>query len=581
MSHPTIPPSHLYKADSTSRYTRFYNQLLGTVTVTLTLAMLGIFLLWPMVEVMKKAFYDGEHLTLNYFKLLFDNQLMMEAMANSCWIALATTIVCTVLCLPLALIGAKFEFRGKTLLMGLLLTPMVMPPFVGAIGFQRFFAHYGSINLFLIENGIVEAPIEWLAEGNKFWAVVILGVLHLYPIMYLNLVAALANVDPSLEEMATTLGVPKWRQWKDIVWPLSRPGYFAGAIIVFIWALTDLGTPLLIGFNDVMPVRIFNFVNDVNENPVGFALVFVVILMTVGFFLISKSTLMGKRYDMMAKGHVTKDVKNLGLVGTLLTYLFLLSVIALALFPHFSVLITSISHKWFMTPLPVEYTLEHFRNVFGQELPFTGIKNSLFLASLSTLLDIVLGTLVAYVIVRRLIPLPHLLDSIVMIPLALPGIVLAFGYVITFSGSFLDPQDNPVPLLVIAYGIRRLPYLVRSASAGLMQMSLSLEEASWTFGASRFYTLRKITLPLVTANIIAGSLLCFAYAMLDVSDSMILAMKDVFYPITKVIYTLYLEQGSGEFVAAALGMVAMAILAFCIIGSSVVLGKRMGELFKS
>jgi iron(III) transport system permease protein len=405
--------------------------------------------------------------------------------------------------------------------------------------------------------------------------------MHLYPIMYLNLAAALANVDPSLEEMATTLGVKKWRQFLDIVWPLARPGYFAGAIIVFIWSLTDLGTSLLIGYHDVIPVRIFNMVTDINENPMGFAMVFLVIVMTVGFFLVSKTALNGKKYDMMARGHVTSAVRKTGFFGTIAVYAILLAVIACALFPHVSVLITSFSHNWFMTPLPVEYTVEHYSKVFNQELPLNGIQNSLFLATLSTMADVILGGLVAYVIVRKLIPFTNILDSIVMIPLALPGIVLAFGYVVTFSGTFLDPMENPVPLLVIAYAIRRLPYMVRSASAGLQQTSVSLEEASATFGAGRFYTLRKITFPLVMANVIAGSLLCFAYAMLDVSDSMILAMKDQFYPITKVIYALYLEQGSGEFVASALGMISMAILTFCIMGASVVLGKKMGELFKS
>jgi iron(III) transport system permease protein len=163
----------------------------------------------------------------------------------------------------------------------------------------------------------------------------------------------------------------------------------------------------------------------------------------------------------------------------------------------------------------------------------------------------------------------------------LPGIVLAFGYVVTYTGTFLDPLDNPVPLLVIAYAIRRLPYMVRSASAGLQQTSVSLEEASTTFGASRFYTLRKITMPLVMANLIAGGLLCFAYAMLDVSDSLILAMKDRFYPLTKAIYALFLEQGSGELVASALGIIGMLILTACILGASVILGKKMGELFRS
>src|SRR5690606_38736667 len=128
---------------------------------------------------------------------------------------------------------------------------------------------------------------------------------------------------------------------------------------------------------------------------------------------------------------------------------------------------------------------------------------------------LVLGLLVAYVVVRKLIPFAGLLDSLVMVPLALPGIVLAFGYVVTYTDTPLDPLHNPVPLLVIAYGIRRLPYMVRSAAAGLQQTSVSLEEASATFGASRFFTLRKITMPLVMANLIAGGLLCFAYAMLD------------------------------------------------------------------
>ncbi|MCX6118202.1 MAG: ABC transporter permease subunit, partial [Proteobacteria bacterium] len=394
MQH-TAPSTSIRKLESSSSRARFFSNFVGYGTVAATLVMIGVFLLLPMGNIMIQAFRDADGFTLNYFSLLFQNELMMEAIFNSFLVALATTIACTILALPLAVIGAKVDFFGKPLLMGLLLTPMVMPPFVGAIGFHRFFARYGSINLWLMDLNIISEPIEWLAEGNKFWAVVILGVMHLYPIMYLNLVAALANVDPSLEEMATTLGVKRWRQFKDIVWPLARPGYFAGAIIVFIWSLTDLGTPLLIGFQDVIPVRIFNLVTDINENPVGFALVFLVIVMTVGFFLISKSTLSGTKYDMMARGHVTSSVRKAGFFSTILIYLGLILVILFALFPHISVLITSISHKWFMTPLPLEYTFEHYEKIFNQELPLTGIKNSIFLASMSTLLDIVLGCLIA------------------------------------------------------------------------------------------------------------------------------------------------------------------------------------------
>jgi iron(III) transport system permease protein len=330
-----------------------------------------------------------------------------------------------------------------------------------------------------------------------------------------------------------------------------------------------------------MPVRIFNMITDVNENPVGFALVFVVIVMTIAFFLMSKFLVGNTKYEMMAKGHVTNPVQKASTASLFIIYPLILGTVFIALLPHVSVLITSLSDKWFMTVMPNAWTLEHYSNVFQQDLSVIGIKNSFMFASISTVIDLFLGVMVAYVVTRKLIPFSHWLDALVMIPLALPGIVLAFGYIITYSDTFLDPMNNPVPLLVIAYAIRRLPYMVRSATAGLQQTSKSLEEASLTFGATTLYTLRKITIPLVSANLVAGALLCFAYAMLDVSDSLILAMKDQYYPITKAIYVLFLEQGSGEFTASALGIIAMMILTVCILGASLILGKKMGEMFRS
>ena len=568
-------------AEDSGRLRRLISNSVGYGTIGVTLAMLVFFLVIPVGLIIVKAFYNGDEFTLAYFRLLFDNDLQMESIWNSLGIGLSTTVLTTLLALPLAIINARFEFRGKGILSGLLLVPMVMPPFVGAIGILRFFARRGSVNLQFMDWGWIDTPIEWLGDGNVFWAVVILEVLHLYPIMYLNLTAAFANIDPSLEEVASTLGVPRWKQLKDVVWPLARPGYFAGAIIVFIWALTDLVTPLLVGYEAPMPVRIFTLVTDVNENPIGFALVFFVIVMTVGIFLLSKFIFAGRKYEMMARGHVTSAVKVPGVAGKLLIYSLLIGTVMVALVPHISVLITSVSDKWFMTVLPEHYTNRYYTMVFQTELSLTGIKNSLMLSTASMMLDLVLGLLIAYVVVRKLIPMADLLDSLVMVPLALPGIVLAFGYVVTYTDTFLDPLENPIPLLIIAYGIRRLPFMVRSAAAGLQQTSVSLEEASATFGASRFYTLRKIIMPLVYANLIAGGLLCFAYAMLDVSDSLILAMKDRYYPITKAIYALFLEAGSGEFIASALGMIGMLILTACILGASLILGRKMGELFRS
>ena len=340
---------------------------------------------------MGKAFLNQGAFTLEYFPLLFENELYTSSLWNSLWIGVATTILATVVALPLAIITTKYDFPFKGILSGLILVPMVMPPFVGAIGVQQFFSRLGSVNLFLMDIGLLTQPIDWLGPDTMFWAVVILEVMHLYPIMYLNLSAALANIDPSVEEMATTLGVPRWRQYVDIIWPLARPGYFAGAIIVFIWAMTDLGVPLLVGFHETVPVQIFNMISDINANPVGYALVFIVIVMTVSFFLVSKLFLGTNKYEMMSKGHVTSGQRPLKGFGLLVSMLFIGLVVSLALIPHFAVLVTSLSERWFLTVLPEHWTLSHYVDIAQTELAVIGVQNSFFLAGLATFVDLLLG----------------------------------------------------------------------------------------------------------------------------------------------------------------------------------------------
>lgn len=570
----TIPISN--KID----FGRIVRSALGVSVFALVAAFFVCFLLWPVGFVMSKAFVGDSGLTLEYFRLLWENSLYMSAFGTSLLIGLCTTVLCIVVSLPIATINARYDYRGKTLISALLLLPIVMPPFVGAIGIQRLFSQYGSVNLWLLKYEVISDPIPWLDSENMFWVVVILEAMHLYPIMYLNIAASLANVDPSLEEAADLMGSSSLRKYSRIVWPLARPGLIAGALLVFIWAFTDLGTPLLIGFHNTIPVNIFNMVVDVNQNPVGFALVFVVIIVTSGIFLCSKFLTAGNKFQMMGRGHVAHDRKLSSLL-VLIVWLFSLAIINFSLVPHLSVLLTSFSDDWFLTIWPTSFTLEHYAEVFDNPLALTGLKNSFLFAGLATFLNVGLGLGIAYTVVRRLVPFAWLLDVVVMLPLALPGVVLAFGYVITFTDTSLDPLANPVLLLIVAYSIRRLPYMVRSAAAGLEQTSVALEEAAATMGARSLQRITRITLPLVAANLVGGALLCFSYAMLDVSDSLILAMKDRFYPITKAIYSLYLEQGEGEYLAASLGMIAMAVLSACILGASAVLGKKMGELFKA
>jgi len=194
---------------------------------------------------------------------------------------------------------------------------------------------------------------------------------------------------------------------------------------------------------------------------------------------------------------------------------------------------------------------------------------------------LILGILIAYILSRKRIPGKNILDATAMLPLALPGLILAFGYVACFSGTFLNPRENPVTLLIVIYAVRRLPYMVRAAYAGFQQTSIALEEASQSLGATPLKTMRKITFPLIIANLVAGAILSFAFAMLEVSSSLILAMKPKFFPMTKAIYYLLSRIQDGTYIASAMGMLGMALLIVSLVLAGRFLGKRMGELFRA
>lgn len=252
--------------------------------------------------------------------------------------------------------------------------------------------------------------------------------------------------------------------------------------------------------------------------------------------------------------------------------------------PHIGVVLVAFSTDWYRTVFPAGYTLANFNAAIGSDLTVPAIANSLKFASISTIIDVFLGIAIAYVVVRSKIPGRQVLDFLAMLPLAVPGLVLAFGYLaMSQEGKFFDflnPVKDPTILLIIAYSVRRLPYVVRSAVAGFQQTSETLEEAAQNLGCPPLKATIKITLPLITANLIAGGLLAFAFAMLEVSDSLILAQKQAFYPITKAILELFQLLGDGKFIASALGVWAMVFLGVTIVGMSLLLGKKLGAIFR-
>ncbi len=535
--------------------------------------------------------------TLFYVGQVFASPFLWECLAASFAVAVGSTLLTTLVSLPLAIWLTRFRFPGRGLLSVLMLVPLVLPPFVGAIGFRQIFSRFGTLNLWLMNAGIIDGPIDWLG-GSGLWGLIVMEVLHLYPIMYLNVSAALANVDPSLEDAARNLGSSEWTLFRRVTFPLVLPGYFAGAAIVFVWAFTDLGTPIVLGYRRVVAYQIFERLSEAESNPLGHALVLVTLIFTSGLYLLARRfTASGDRFAMVSKGGTGTSGRPAGPLRTAVIVIYGGLLTAIAVLPHLSVVLTSVAAKWSFTPLPTEYTADYFSLALTHKLAGLSIRNSLLYSSASTLLDIVLGVTIAYLVARRPSWLSRVLDTLAMLPLALPGLVLAFGYLtcyqqpvgwlstnVPFLGGLaasFDPQKSPLLLLVIAYAMRRLPYMSRAALAGLQQTSATFEEAAENLGATPWRVLRKITLPLIAANIVAGSILTFSFAVLEVSDSLMLAQRENFFPITKAIYVLLGRPDDGPYIASAMGVLGMLLLTAALATAAAVLGRRMGELFRA
>jgi iron(III) transport system permease protein len=557
--------------------------LTSTLLLTFIILFLGLFFVYPMARSLTQSvFFEGKF-TLQFITSIFTNSSLRAGLINSLMIGVYTTLVTTAIALPMAWIFIRFSFPGKGIINGLVLVPMVMPPFVGALGMKYIFARCGSLNLILAKLGL--PMVDWLGAGGMT-GVVLLEVLHLYPIMFLNVSAALANVDPAMEEAAKCLGGSPWTVFRRITFPLLVPGYFAGAVIVFIWSFMDPGTPLVFEFRNCVPVQIFDHLNDMNVNPVGYALVVLALFVAITSFALSKWASGRKTIISSGKGSTVSSEKKSKKYQLVLIYTFLGILTSVALLPHLSVLMVSLSDKWFMTVFPESFTLKYFKLAVTHKMAASSIRNSLLLSSFATIVDIIIGIILGYLLVRKKSRLTGWIDTLVMLPLAVPGIVLGFGYIACFRGwsfgSFtLNPQINPFPLLIICYSIRRLPYVVRSAYAGFKQLSESLEEAARNLGATGFRVARKISVPLISSHLLAGAIIAFSFAMFEVGSSLVLAFKEQDYPIAKAIYVLNMRLTDGPNIASAMGILGMILLAVSLIVTGMILGKRMGELFRT
>ena len=343
-------------------------------------AVFGLLLIWPVLTVVGGGFWVNGRFTVRYLAGVFRNPIYAEGLANSLRLALSATGLAALLAIPLAWLAHVYTFRGQRTLTALLLVPMVLPPFVGAIGVMQMLGPYGSLNALL---GC--GPIDWLGRA-RMAGVVLLQALAFYPIIYLNVAAALANIDPALDEAAQNLGAGAWTRFRRITLPLVMPGLFAGCTLVFIAAFTELGTPLILNYSRCAAVQVYDELKEISASPFPYALVTVVLTASVTLYAVTRLLFGGRAYAMQAKAVIPHAPRPLRGGAALLAALPFVVVILLALMPHIGVVLTSISvpGTWYRTVLPGAFTTDHYAAALGHDMTLSAIRNSLlFSRSLS------------------------------------------------------------------------------------------------------------------------------------------------------------------------------------------------------
>ncbi|MBT8334090.1 MAG: iron ABC transporter permease, partial [Deltaproteobacteria bacterium] len=411
--------------------------------------------------------------------------------------------------------------------------------------------------------------------------VIFVQSIHYFPFILINLSAALQNIDRSMEESAQNLGCSGLRLFRRIVLPLAMPGYVAGASLVFLKVFDDLGTPLLLNVNNMLAPQAYLRIASIGINdPMGYVISVILVVIALGSMWLAMLSLKGKDYATVQKGGGGLAKRRMRPWEKFFAWIVVLLIMSLVLAPHIGLSLLSFGTIWSYSMVPDAFTFKHFGTVFAETPEY--MTNTVLYSALAATIDVIVGTAIAYIVLRTKLIGRQWLDYIAMAAVAIPGLVIGIGYLRTFYGFQVPWLENqPVATwwmaIVVALAIRRLPYALRACTAALQQVSVSLEESAENLGAGKFATVRKIVVPLMAGGILAGFVTSFATAAVELGMTLMLVSKNSDGPLSYGIY-VYMQSAAGRGPGAALGIVAVVVVGLCTLVSYIFVDRRQKKL---
>ena len=522
----------------------------------------------PLTSLLIGSLRGENGISLRNFGEVATGRLYVSALINSLIFGAWTGLFSMLIGLTLAWAVSRTDVPAKPLIQLTASLAYLSPPFLSAIAFVYLFSpNAGLINVVMRD----ELGLPFLTF-NVFSmpGLVLVTVLHTFPYVYLLASSALLSVDASYEEAAQILGASKLRTAFTVTAPLVAPAILSGTLLAFVHCIALFGSQAIIGLPAqivTLPTRIYALFDYPPEYGLASALSLVFVVITVVALYLQRAFLARRSYVTLAGKGARPQLMSLGparwVVLGFVAMIFMLAVVL----PYCTLLAVSFSKSWGLN-FWKGLTLANYKFIlFEYNVTQRAILNSLGLATVAASVAVLLGAVIGWIDLRTRIPGRKLLDYTSLIPLGLPGIVVAVA-LIQFWLAMPVPLYGTLAILLLAYVGRYIPLGVRAANASLRQIDPSLEESAQILGASWLTTMREVTLPLIRPGLFAGWLLVFVPVIQELSAS-ILLFSSSSITLAVAVYNLY-ETGYLEPVAA------LAIINMLIIGAAIFVANKLG-----
>lgn len=480
------------------------------------LALFALILLYPMYGILRQSIISPEgEFTLKEFQKFFSQSYYTKTIVNSFKVTLAITFVTLLIGIPFAYFYSFYQLKGAKFLFVISILCCMSAPFIGAYSWIMLLGRSGVITTFIKNTFGIR-----IGSIYGFNGILLVQSLKLFPLVFIYMNGVFKNIDSTLLEASESLGCTGLKRFFKIILQLAMPTILAAALLVFMRAFADFGTPLLIGEGyRTFPVEIYNQYLGENGTDHNFAAAISVIAVIVTALVFWVQKIVTKRYNFSISAlHPVKKKKAGGLQGVLM-HIYCYGLIAIAFLPQLYIIFLSFRNSDGAV-FKEGYSLINYQ-LAAKKLLTRSIKNTTFFGIISLAIIIVFAILIAYLVVRRKGFLNNTIDTMSMLPYIMPGSVIGIALVLAF-GKQPFALTGTATIMVLALVIRRMPYTIRSATATLQNISISTEEAAISLGASKAKTFTKVTVPMMAAGIVSGAVLSWVSIVTELSSAIIL-----------------------------------------------------------